>query len=915
MGDRPTGTVSFLFTDIEGSTALAQAYPSLLPALLTRHHAILNEAAEAHAGHVFLIVGDAFCVAFATASDALDAAIDAERALQREAWAPAAIRVRIGIHTGAAVTTSDDDRSGGYSGYATLALTQRVMSSAYGQQILLSGTAADLVRNRLPPNVTLLDLGANRLKGWNDPEHLWQVLGPDLRSDFPPLPTLEGAPNNLPVQVTSFVGREDEIGDVKRRLPTTRLLTLTGAGGSGKTRLALEVAAEVLGEFRDGAWLIELAPIADPALVPNTIAAVLGVREEEDRPLLSTLLTHLRAKQALIVLDNCEHLLEACGVFCTTLLQASPATRVLATSREALGIGGELIWQVPTLPAPDPEAILSMEELDTYASARLFIERATLARNTFRVTSANVRAIAQICHRLDGMPLAIELAAARVKALEVEQIAKRLDDRFRLLTGGSRTALPRQQTLQALIDWSHDLLPVAEQVLLRRLSVFAGGWTLEAAEAICAGEGIDVSEVLDLLTRLVEKSLVVLDATEAEPRYRMLQTIRQYAASKRDDAVEGDSLGTRHLEHFRDLAETAEPSFFHPDQLAWYRRIDAELENIRAALEWSSAGIAVETGLRLTMALHRYWYARQYCREAFDWLQRLQADLARIEPRSHAKALFVSSHLLTFFGDRAAARRLAEQSLELSQSLDDREGIVDASWMLGSLHELDKRARAYFEASLGLAREIGYTFGAMHCLTYYGRFEMLQGRYDAAIALLQECEKEARKLGGDLDQLADCRRYLGEIAMLRGDTVGAGALLDQSMALYQEAGSIFGICTILSAKGRLALGQAHNEQAIGYFRESLALRRRFTSPRPVALILAYLAVAQAAANQPITAVLLAGARMALDDGSLSALPEFDDAVAALRTRLDESAFLAAWTEGEAMTMEDAIAYVVDQVPA
>jgi len=912
--ERPTGTVSFLFTDIEGSAALAQAHPSALPALLARHHAILNQAVTAHGGHVFQIVGDGFAVAFATATAALDAAMDAQRALQREAWAPASIKVRMGIHAGPAEASADGDESGGYDGYATLALTQRVMSAAHAQQILLSATAAELVRNRLPKSTTLWDLGANRLKGWTDPEHLWQVVAPDLRNDFPPLQTLDAVPNNLPIQVTSFIGREDEISEVRRLLPTTRLLTLIGAGGSGKTRLSLQVATEVLDAYPDGAWLIELAPVADPALVPNIVAAALGVREEEDRPLLATLMTYLHAKQALIVLDNCEHLLEACATFSGTVLQGSPRTRVLATSREALGIGGELAWQVPTLPTPNPEATLSIEELGAYASVRLFIERASFARNTFRVTSANAQAIAQICRRLDGIPLAIELAAARVKALDVHQIAERLDDRFHLLTGGSRAALPRQQTLHALIDWSHELLPGPERVLFRRLAVFAAGWTLEAAEAVCAGDGIDGADVLELLTRLVEKSLVVLDVQGIEPRYRMLETIRQYALGKRDEAREGERLRDRHLAQLCGVAEVTEPRFFHPDQLAWYLRIDAELENVRAALDWSLAGIGVESGLRLTMALHRYWYARQYCREAFDWLQRLLAAQGAVESRSRARALFVSSHLLTFFGDRTVARGLAETSLQLSQALDDREGIVNASWMLGNLYELDERARPYFEASLSLAHEIGYTFGAMHCLTYYGRFEMLLGRYGAAITLLHECEGEARKLGGDLDQLADCRAYLGEIAMLQGDNGAAGALLDESMALYQAAGSIFGVCTILSAKGRLALLQGQPERAIEYFRESLARRRRFTSPRPVAVILAYLAVSHAATDQPITAVRLAGARMALDDGSLPVVAELNDVVGALRARLDESTFATAWIEGKAMTMDGAIAYVVDQFP-
>ena len=914
MGERPTGTVSFLFTDIEGSASLAQAYPREFPALLARHHAILRQAIDANAGHVFQIVGDGFCVAFATASEALAAAIDAQRALQREVWAPVAVRVRMGIHTGPAQASGVRDGASGYIGYATLAFAQRVMSAAHGEQVLLSGSAAELVRPRLPTGAGLRDLGANRLKGWTDSEHLWQVVGPGLRHDFPPLWTLDAVPHNLPLPVTSFVGREEEIEELRHLVLATRLLTLTGAGGSGKTRLALEVAAGVLADFRDGVWLIELAPVADPALVPNIVAAVLGIREEEDRPLLATLLTYLRAKQALILLDNCEHLLKACATFAGAVLQASPGTRVLATSRESLGTGGELVWQVPTLRTPDPDARSSLAALEAYPSVRLFIERARFARNTFQATDADADVIAQICHQLDGIPLAIELAAARVKALDVREIARRLDDRFRLLTGGSRTALPRQQTLQALLDWSHELLPTAERILFRRLSVFAGGWALESAEAVCATEGIERSDVLELLTRLVEKSLVVLDVQGADPRYRMLETIRRYADGKRYEDRDGDHVRDRHLQHYSAQAEAAEQRFYHPDQRAWYLRIDAELENVRAAPEWSIAAADIEPGLRLVMALHRYWYARQYCREAFDWLGRLLAAQGSIGSRSHAKALFVSSHLLTFFGDRAEARRLAEEGLRLSGVLGDQETIVNAGWMLGSLHDRDAAARSYFEASLKLARAIGYTFGAMHCLTYYGRFEMLSGRYEAAIALLHECEVEARKLGGDLDQLADCRAYLAEIALLQDDVAAAEDLFDESMALYREAGSIFGVCTILSAKGRLALRQHHPDQAIGFFRESLALRRHFTSPRPVASILAQLALAHAAADQPIVAVRLAGARWALDDGATPAATDLDAVLGAIRAQVGESAFGAAWAAGTSMSMEDAIADVVDRPP-
>ena len=484
----PTGTVTFLFTDIEGSTKLAQQHPAEWESARQRHHAILREATEAHQGYVFQVIGDAFCVAFPTASDALQAALDAQRALQAEAWGETPIRVRMGLHTGAA-----DARDGDYHGYLTLAHVQRVMSTAYGGQTLVSNATASLLSGQLPDGAALRDMGEHRLKGLLNPEHLWQWSPPDLPQDFPPLQSLNAIPNNLPIQVTSFVGRERELAELQRLLTTTRLLTLTGSGGTGKTRLSLQVAAEVLDNFKDGVWFVELAPLADPALVPQTVATVLGVREEPGRPLLATLIDWLRPKQLLLILDNCEHLIDACARLADAVLHAGRETQILASSREALGIAGETAYRVPSLECPNAAQASqeTVEQLTQYAAVQLFIERATQSLTTFTVTNANAPAVAQICYRLDGIPLAIELAAARVRGLSVEQIAARLDDSFQLLTGGSRTALPRQQTLRALIDWSYNLLSEPEQRLLQRLSVFAGGWTLEAAEAVGAGEGIE----------------------------------------------------------------------------------------------------------------------------------------------------------------------------------------------------------------------------------------------------------------------------------------------------------------------------------------------------------------------------------------------------------------------------------------
>jgi class 3 adenylate cyclase len=497
MPELPTGTVTFLFTDIEGSTRLWETHPHGMRRALARHDALAADIVARHDGVLVKPRGEGdslFCV-FDRATDALTAACALQRALLAEPWhdyakaegerqkTPAvfSLRVRMALHTGEA-----NQRDGDYYGPA-INRCARLRAIGHGGQVLLSGVTFDLVRDHLPPRVTLEDRGQHGLKDLERrPEQVYQVRHPDLPAEFPPLKSQNNLPNNLPMQVTSFVGRDREMAEIKRHLVHSRLVTLTGSGGTGKTRLSLQVAADLLDAFRDGAWLVELAPLSEPNLVPQTAATALGVREEPGRAIAQTLIDYLRDKTLLLVLDNCEHVLDAAAQLTHAVLTGDSGVRILASSREALGIAGEQTYRVPSLSVPDPNQRPSLESLSQYVAVRLLIDRALLSQPAFTVTNNNAPAVAQICFRLDGIPLAIELAAARVKAMPVEKIAERLDDRFRLLTGGSRTALPRHQTLRASIDWSYDLLDEKEKVLLRRLSVFAGGWTLETAEKVCS---------------------------------------------------------------------------------------------------------------------------------------------------------------------------------------------------------------------------------------------------------------------------------------------------------------------------------------------------------------------------------------------------------------------------------------------
>ena len=664
---------TFLFTDIEGSTKLWESDPEKMKIALQRHHAILQETISSNGGAVFQIVGDAFCVVFPTASSAVSSAVTAQRALYVEQWdTPSPIRVRMGIHTGAAERTSNDPLTGGYASNHTLNRVARILSAGHGGQILLSRATKELIRDSLPADTELRDMGEHHLKNLTRPEHLFQLIIADLPSDFPPLNTLDSYRHNLPLQLTSFIGREKEIANVIRLLEKARMVTLIGPGGTGKTRLSIQVANELLDQYPDGAWFVELAPISDPLLLPRTTAIAIGLRDEPQRPVIDMLCDYLRGKQLLLILDNCEHLVEACAQLADTLLHACPQIRILASSREALGIAGETSYLVPSLELPDMQNLPTVEVLSQCEAIRLFSERASAATQNFRVTDDNASSIAQICHHLDGIPLAIELAAGKIRALSAQQIAQRLDDRFRLLTRGSRTAMPRHQTLQATIEWSYNLLSASEQTLFRRLSVFVNGWTLEAAESICWGkdttakDALKKEDILELLSQLVNKSLVMTEERNSEVRYHMLETIRQYAGDKLQESNEIEPLRDRHLEHFLQLAETAEPHLRKPEQLEWLARLEAEHENMRAALEWSLGKERPEYALRLAAALGTFWVIRCYWKEGARWLESALAkparDLTIAEKTARARALYQDAELAEAMDDLEKMKASAEAS-------------------------------------------------------------------------------------------------------------------------------------------------------------------------------------------------------------------------------------------------------------
>ena len=951
MARLPSGTVTFLFTDIEGSTRMWERAPGTMAGALARHDAVLRACIDSHDGHVFKTVGDAFCAAFHTAMNALAAACDAQRALAAERWPDdATIRVRMALHTGAAEVRDDD-----YFGQP-LNRVARLLSAGHGGQVLLSLATQELVRDSLPGGVALRDMGERRLKDLIRPERVYQVVAAALPADFPPLKTLDARAHNLPVQPTSFVGRDRELADIEVLLRHSRLVTLTGSGGAGKTRLSLQVAANRIDDHEQGVWFVELAPLRDGALVPQTVAAVLGVGEVPGEPLLRTLVSACRERDMLLVLDNCEHLIDATAALCGQLLAGCPRVAILASAREPIRAQGEATYRVPTLPAPPPDAAGPIGALTQYAAVRLFMDRALSANPAFRVTDANAPAVASICHHLDGIPLAIELAAARMRAMTAEEVNRGLDRRFALLTGGTRTALPRQQTLRALVDWSYALLGEEERTLFARLAVFAGSWSCGAAQAVCGDEGIDADRVLDLLVALVDKSLVVADERDGAMRYRMLETLRQYAHERLWERGGEGLLLARHVRWLRAFAEEAEPNLRGGDQARWFDRLDAERDNLRAALAWSATdpGSAPD-GMAIAGSVWWFWYVRGHLTEGRTLFARVLDAAPDAASGARAKALNGAGVLAQRQGDYRAARALHEEALAIWRAHDDRAGMANALNNLGSDHYYAgdyASARACYEESLRLRRALGDRWGTAAALANLRNVASHQGDAAAVLALSEESLAIFRELGdrraiamalgnlgnarrdrgesaaacalyeesvailrelGDRQNLAFALDNLGSCAHDRGDLALARQLHEESLQIATDLGDRQGAGFALNALGDVALDAGTPDAAQGYYARSLAVRRAIGDRHGIAESLEGLAAVAAETARDRVATTLWGAITRLRDELGAPLTERNRAhrerrVAAVRAKIGEAAFEAEWREGAAMPQDALLDY-------
>ena len=904
----PTGTVTFLFTDIEGSTKLAQQYPEDMPALLARHHEILRQAIEAHTGFVFRVIGDSFSASFRNPNEALHAALDAQRALHNVTWTPGQIKVRMGIHTGVA-QVQDPSKEERYTGYATLALTQRIMSAGHGGQILLSQTAYELTRDQLPENTQLLDLGEHRLKDILRAEHIYQLSDPQFPSEFPPLNSPASSQHNLPIQLTSFVGREKELAEIRNMLKAARLVTLTGPGGTGKTRLAIEVGAEELASFAHGIWLLELAPLTDDSQIMPAIAQIFSLHEHPFGPLKTLVMDYLRDKKLLLILDNCEHLIEACARLADELLHHCRELKILASSREALGIAGEAAYRTPSLASSE--------------SMRLFVERASTANPKFSLTDTNVSSISQICSRLDGIPLAVELAAARTRLLSPEQIAARLDDRFRLLVGGSRTALPRQQTLRALIDWSYDLLSEEEEELFRTASVFVGGWTLEALEVV-----VEDSDVMQHLEQLVNKSLVVTEPRPSEMRYFMLETIRQYAQEKLFDAKKAAAARNRHFFYYDHLAEKNWNVFQVDRMTQWRDQADDEMENLRAAVEWGLENHADES-LRLAS---NFCIVMGFigsspadglglCRSAIDKVKSLEPaseDIQLQRQRLLAKALFIQGMVGFSMGNMPVVIRDFQDAIAFSRAAGDKrilgyslemyytasgfinipdadkyaeEGLrifrdeIDDKWGLSMAYQNmvrvaesrgDQKEKEKYLAKLKqLVRETPLSLPSGLFYLGMGHSETAQGNYEAAKSNFEEGLGVFRHLRHPGFQLI-MTSEIGHTVRRMGQTLEAKKIYGETLRSWQTTGNRGAIANQLEGFAFLAIVEEEPQRAAKLLGAAEVIRERVQSP--------------------------------MTDFEQM---EYVQSLEQLRFMLAEPKFNELWAEGRAMMLDEAVQFALD----
>ncbi len=804
--------MTFLFTDVEGSTRLWEQYPDAMRQALRQHDQLLEDVIGRHSGYVFTTAGDAYSVAFSSPLAALRTALDAQLALAAAEWPEtAAIRIRTAVHTGAA-----DERKGDYFGQP-LNRAARLMGIAHGGQILLSQVTAGLVRDALPADCTLLDLGEHRLKDLEIPERVYQLAHPALPAEYPPLRSLSTYRTNLPAYTTSFVGRRDERREVADLIERVSLLTLLGPGGAGKTRLATHTAADLIDAFVDGVWFVDLAPVSNPQLVSHVIGLVLGIGDQSGGDMLDALESFLREKDTLIILDNCEHVIEEAARIAAQLIGHCPGVTLLATSRELLGVPGETRYLVEPLGTVD--ASTAAEALAGDA-VRLFVERAVEADPSFRLEEADVAAVVDICRRLDGIPLAIELAVARLGVLTPTQLAARLSDRFAVLSRGSRTALARQQTLRAAVDWSYDLLTEEEKILFNRLSVFTGSFALESVEDICGAAPLHPEDVLDLLSSLVDRSLVrALPNGAASRRYRLLETLKAYGAARLADAEPEGTTAARHVTRRVEFAVEIGP-VLRTDVSRYLDLIEPDIDDLRAVLQSCLTAGDITRAAKTAASLWYYFYVRGHWDEGRAWLDTVLEAGADLEPRLRADVLRGAAALATAQSDAEPAQRLTAAEVAMRRELDDQEGLATALINHGNAVALSHdyhRAMQLYEESLSISAALGKDQSTAMSNVAWNAMDL--GDYELAEAKFAETKELAEAAHNPRNE-AWGRLGMGLVAWIRHDLEHAESALEGALKLFESLREPAMVALCLLTQAKVARDRGDVDRAVQLLRES-----------------------------------------------------------------------------------------------
>jgi predicted ATPase/class 3 adenylate cyclase len=905
-------TLTFLFTDIEGSTALLTRLRGLYADVLADHHRLIRASLAAHGGEEVDTQGDAFFAVFSSPSACVAAAIEMQRAFLSHPWpAGEAVRVRMGIHSGEAV--------GAATGLVGLGIHRaaRVAAVGHGGQILVSAATAALLGDSMPAGASVRDLGVHRLKDLSRPEQIFQLEADSLPTAFPPLRSLDNPKlrNNLPAQVSSFIGRDAELGDVRALIASSRLVTLTGPGGSGKTRLGLQIAAGLVDGSWEGVWFADLAPLQDPDLVPVTVANMLGIRGEPGRPVVGTLADAVGRRRLLVLLDNCEHVIAACAKLADALLRNCPNIVLLATSREPLGIDGERVHRVPSMDTPGENDAL--EVVGSREAVRLFTERAAQHGVPLVWDERTASVVGRICRRLDGIPLAIELAAARLRVMSVTDLDARLDQRFSLLTGGSRTALPRQQTLLATVEWSWELLNAAERYVLARLSVFAGGFDLSAAEAVTAGD-IPAEEAVAHLGALVDKNLVQFDDTGTGPaRYRLLETVRQYAARQLEGKGPAAVLDTQiaHRDHYLGLAESAAPQLIAHDQAGWLERLELELDNLRAAIAFSLTQPGRVSGIRLVTALRVFWKARGHAAEGADALRAfLAAPAVQGATLVRARALAAAAYLLDQTGGYALADEYCKEALAIARPADDAfltgDLLYVRAYILLRRGEQDA-ALPLIEEGLGLARQLGEPHLTARLLAARAFAVDVEGEHAAAARDAAESLRLYRQAGDRL-QAGTMAGNLGYAELSLGDLDGARKHLHESLDIARALDDQYGVVYDTFNLGLAEYLNGSLNAAEALFTESLDLAARMRMTASTAYALIGLAMADTSGARTSRSARLHGAA----DQALAALGETleplerglcDRDRQRLRSTMGNKSFEAEYATGKSLPTDEVLA--------